>query len=204
MKHLYNKIKPVGNRFIVLIDNNSKSVHKIKNDKGEEVELYIAHQYSWDGKESNITQGLLLTDYKNLKAGTNVLIHHNAINDTNELDIDDIPPYSRVHSVEDEFIYFGVEDEKYICIDGYMLAERIYEEEDTTPAGLILTEKKKVDCMLKIIGKPESITDYEVGDIAVVYKYSDYEMTHTVLGKQSRIIRLKLSDCIGKKIKDEA
>ena len=45
--------------------------------------------------------------------------------------------------------------------------------------------------MLKILAKPESITDFEIGDIAIVYKKSDYEMTHNVGGKLQKIIRLK-------------
>lgn len=198
MKHLYNKIKPVGNRCIVAIDSNSKSRHIIKNEKGEDIELYIAYDYSWDGKESNITQAELLTDFKNLKAGTHVLIHHNAAGDENQLDINDIPPYVQIHAIDSEFVFFGIKDKEYICIDGFMLVERLYEDDVVSDGGIVLTEKKKKDCMLKILAKPDSITDYEVGDIAVVYKYSDYEIIHTVMGKQERIIRLKIDDCIGK------
>jgi hypothetical protein len=51
---------------------------------------------------------------------------------------------------------------------------------------------------MKVLVKPESIDDFEVGDLAVVYKKSDYEMTHNIGGKMTKIIRLKYSDCLGK------
>jgi co-chaperonin GroES (HSP10) len=79
-----------------------------------------------------------------------------------------------------------------------MIVERMYEDDYVSPGGIILTEKKKLDTMMKIVNKPESITDFEVGDIAVVYKFSDYEITHNIGGKRTSVIRLKYSDCLGK------
>jgi len=196
MEHLYNTIKPVGKRVIVAVRSGDKDSHKIVKDDGTEVELFVDTSYSWDGKISNQTQGRLLTDYKNLKAGTYVLLHHNAVTDENKLDIEpDI--HTSVHSVEEMFVYFGVDGDDVLCIDGYMLAERIYDEQVST-GGIILSEPQKRESLLKIMAKPESITDFEVGEIAVVYKYSDYEMTHNVGGKQRKLIRLKYSDCLGK------
>ena len=197
MKHLYNTIKPVGKRIIVAIKSGSKQSHVIKDENGNDVELYIDTSYSWDGRVSNHTQGILLTDYKNLKAGTNVLLHHNSIDDDNKLDIEpDI--HTSIHAVDEMFLYFGIDDNGLICIDGFMLAERVYDEDDVSPGGIILVEKKQKESLLRILAKPESITDFEVGDIAVVYKKSDYEMTHNVGGKLQKIIRLKYSDCLGK------
>lgn len=197
MEHLYNKIRPVGDRVIVAVKKGSKDSHIIKGENGEDIELYVDTSFSWDGKVTNQTQGVLLTDFKNLKAGTNVLLYHNAIHETNELDIR-IDPVTSVHSIESGSLYFGIDGDKLICLDGFMLAERIYDEDGVSPGGIILTEKKKKDSMLKILAKPESITDFEVGDIAVVYKYSDYEMVHNIGGKMVSIIRLKYSDCLGK------
>ncbi len=196
MKHLYNKIKPVGKRAIIAIDTNSKGKHIIKGEDGKDVELYVAHEYSWDGKVSNYTQATLLTDFKNLKAGTDVLIYHNGLNDEFQLPINDVPPYIKVYTIESQFVYFGIQGEDVICLDGFMLAERIYEE--PYKGNIIVTEQKKKESMLKIIGKPESITDYEIGDIAITYKYADYEVIHSVGGKQKTFIRLKHSDCLGK------
>jgi len=34
--------------------------------------------------------------------------------------------------------------------------------------------------------------------VALVHKYSDYELTHNLGGKRTSIIRLKYSDCLGK------
>lgn len=196
-EELYNTIKPVGKRIIVAVSSKEKNTHEIQMEDGSKLELYIDNTYSWDSRITNHTQGVLLTDYKNLKAGTNVLLHHNSINDENKLDIKpDIR--TSIHAVDEVFIYFGINGEELICIDGFMLAERIYEEDEVSPGGIILTEKKQKESMLKILAKPDSITDFEVGDTAVVYKKSDYEMTHNIGGKIKKIIRLKYSDCLGK------
>jgi hypothetical protein len=197
MNNLYNTIKPVGKRIIVAIKSGAKESHIIKDENGNDVELYIDTSYSWDGRITNQTQGVLLTDYKNLKAGTNVLLHHNSINEDNKLDIQpDI--HTSIYAVDDMFLYFGIDGDELICVDGFMLAERVYEEDEVSPGGIILVEKKKRESLLKILAKPESIEDFEVGDIAIVYKKSDYEMTHNVGGRVQKIIRLKYSDCLGK------
>lgn len=196
MEHLYNTIKPVGKRVVIAVRSGEKDSHKVIRDDGTEVELFVNTNYSWDGKISNHTQGLLLTDFKNLKAGTNVLFNHNSITDEYKLDIEP-DNLTSVYAIDAHMLHFGVKDDQVICIDGFMLAERMYEEEEKF-GSIILADKKKKDCMLKILAKPESVTDFEVGDIAVVYKYSDYEMTHNIGGKRTTLIRLKYTDCIGK------
>jgi hypothetical protein len=199
MKHLYNKIKPVGRRVIVLVDIDGKKSHNLDLGNGKSVSLEIATEYSWDGRVTGLTQGILLTDYKNLKAGMYVLAHHSSMGDECEMDYEGIPHGHKLFSIEENFIYFGADEEKLIPLDGYMLAERLYEPEPISKFGIILvSEPVKIPNKLKIIAKPDSITDFEVGDIAVTYKYSDYEMTHNINGKQETIIRLKYSDCLAK------
>jgi hypothetical protein len=197
MQHLYNTIRPVGRRAIIAVKNGSKNSHIVTKDDGTEIELFVDTSYSWDGKVSGQTQGTLLTDFKNLKAGTDVLIHHNSIDESNKLDIH-IDTTTFVHAIEEAFIYFGVIDGELACIDGYMLVERMYEEDLVSPGGIILTEKKKQDSFMRILSKPDSIDDFEVGDIAVVYKCSDYEINHNIGGKMTKVVRLKYSDCLGK------
>lgn len=197
MEHLYNTIRPVGKRVIVAIKKGSKDTHLVVGPDGKEIELFVDTSFSWDGKVSNPTQATLITDYKNLKAGTDVIIYHNSINADNQLDI--YPDTTtRLHAIEEDYVYFGLLGEELICLDGYMIVERMYEDDEVSPGGIILTEKKKLETMMKVLKKPESITDFEVGDIAVVYKYSDYEITHNIGGKRTSVIRLKYSDCIGR------
>lgn len=191
---MFNTIKPIrGN---VIVCPQPKESHKITNEFGQEVELFVDTSYSWDSRIKNSTHGILMTDYKNLKAGTHVIFHHNAINDANSLDIE----YNgaTIHSFEEELLYFGVEGEDIICVDGIMIAERIYDEDTVSPGGIILVEKKKQDSLLRIVSKAEDITDFEIGDVAVVYKYSDYEIPHNIGGKIKNLIRLKYSDCLAK------
>jgi hypothetical protein len=195
MKHLYNTIKPVGNRAIVAVIDGEKNKHKITGEDGNEVEIFVDTSFSWDGKIAKHTQGILLTDFKNLKAGTHVLLYHNGVGDENRLDIY-IDPSTSIHAVEGYSVYFGYDGGELICVDGYMIAERIYE--DLNEGGMIIAEKKKKECFLKILAKPDSVTDFEVGDVALVHKYSDYELTHNLGGKRTSIIRLKYSDCLGK------
>ncbi len=115
MNNLYNTIKPVGKRIIVAIKSGAKESHIIKDENGNDVELYIDTSYSWDGRITNQTQGVLLTDYKNLKAGTNVLLHHNSINEDNKLDIQpDI--HTSIYAVDDMFLYFGIDGDELICV----------------------------------------------------------------------------------------
>ena len=197
MNHLYNTIKPVGNRVIIAIDTNEKNKHKILADDGSEIELFINTDYSWDSKVTAYTQAVLLTDFKNLKAGCHVLIHHNSLNEGNRMDIE-FKPSVRFYSIETDFVYFGLEGDEIICLDGYMLIERIYDEDTVSPGGILLIEKKKEDSMFKVIGKPDSIIDFEVGDIAIAYKYSDYEINCNINGKMQKVIRLKYTDCLAK------
>jgi co-chaperonin GroES (HSP10) len=201
MEHLYNTIRPVGKRAIVAVKSGEKNSHIIKGPNGEDIELYVDTSHSWDGKISQPTQATLLTDFKNLKAGTHVLIYHNTIQSENKLDMQPNPSTS-VHAIDEDTVYFGINGDEIICLDGYMIVERVFEEDEVSPGGIILTEKKKNDTMMKIINKADSITDYEVGDIAVVYKYSDYEIPHNIGGKSTNVIRLKYSDCLGKVNKD--
>jgi len=196
MEHLYNTIKPVGKRVVIAVRSGEKDSHKVIREDGTEVELFVNTNFSWDGKIANHTQGTLLTDFKNLKAGTNVLFNHNSITDEYKLDIEP-DNLTSVYAIDAHMLHFGVKDDQVICIDGFMLAERMYEEEEKF-GSIILADKKKKDCMLKILAKPESVTDFEVGDVAIVYKYSDYEMTHNIGGKRTTLIRLKYTDCIGK------
>ncbi|MFN7322691.1 MAG: hypothetical protein ACK5SP_00335, partial [bacterium] len=121
--------------------------------------------------------------------------HHNAMQETKQLDIW-VNPLTRSHAIEDSSIYFGFDGEKIICVDGYLLAERIYEDDSTE--HIIAPDKRKVDNVLRIVGKPDSVDDFEIGDLAVVYKYSDYEITHNLNGRRVSVIRLKYSDCLGK------
>ena len=197
MQELYNTIKPVGRRVIVLIDPQEKRQHALDLGDGKSINLEVAIDYNWDGRVTGFTQGTLLADYKNLQAGTKVLIHHNSADEYNELTVDNCPHGTKVHAIDEQFLYFGVDGDEIICVDGYMLAERLYEKEPVSPAGIILvSEPPKIHNKLRILGKPASITDFNVGDIAVVYKYSDYEMTHVVNGKSRKLIRLKYSDCL--------
>ena len=197
MKHLFNKIKPVGKRVIVLSKPDDKRNHKLNLGDGRSVNLELSIDYSWDSRITNITQGILLTDYKNLKAGTYVLAHHSSMGDECELVHDEIPEGYKMFSVEEQFIYFGFKDGNVIPIDGYMLAERLYEPDNITKGGIILnTEPIKIHNKLRIKAKPDSELAFNVGDVVITYKYADYEMTHNLNGKQESIIRLKCIDCL--------
>jgi co-chaperonin GroES (HSP10) len=197
MKHLFNKIKPIGKRVIVITDTTQKKQHTFTKEDGTQGELYIANEYSWDGRVTNFTQGKLLNDFKNLKAGTDVLAHHNSMGDECELVIENTPRGHKIFAIDEVFIYFGIDGDKIIPIDGYMLVERLYEPEDVSAGGIILTtEPVKIHNKMRILAVPDSINDFKVGDVAITYPKSDYMMTHNVNGKIEELIRLKYSDCL--------
>lgn len=197
MKHLFNKIKPVGNRTIVITNTNQKKEHSFTKEDGTEGNFYIANEYSWDGRVTNFTQGTLLNDFKNLKVGTNVLVHHNSMGDESELVVENTPAGHKVFAVDAHFIYFGVDGDKIIPVDGFMLVERLYEPENVSKGGIIMTtEKVQIKNKVRVLAVPDSITDYKVGDVAIVYPHSDYMMTHNLNGKIDTLIRLKYSDCL--------
>lgn len=192
MKELYNKIKPVGNRVIVLVDVQEKETHSFTKEDGTTGKLYMANEYSWDSRVTNFTQGVLLTDYKNLKAGVHVLAHHNSMGDECELSDSRIPSGHKLFSIESVFVYFGIDGEEIIPVDGYLLADRLYVEQ----SSIIETEKVKIPNKLRIKAVPDSVSGIKVGDVVITYIYSDYEMTHNVNGKVENIIRLKYDDCL--------
>lgn len=197
MEHLYNKIKPVGKRVIILAEKEQKNKHQFTKEDGTIGELYVDNQFSWDSRITNTTQGILLTDFKNLKAGTYVLVHHNSMVDECELVHDDIPHTHRLYAVDEHFVYFGVKDGEIIPTDGFMLVERLYEPEDVSSGGIILTiEPVKIHNKLRVLATSKSNTEFKKGDVVITYKFSDYEMTHNVNGKMEKIIRLRQSDCL--------
>lgn len=197
MKHLFNKIKPIGKRVIVITDTQQKKSHSFLKEDGTEGNLYIANEYSWDGRVTNFTQGTLLTDFRNLKAGTHVLAHHNSMGDECELAVEGTPAHHKVFAIDEIFVYFGVDGDKVIPIDGYMLVERLYEPEDVSKGGIILTtDRIQIKNKVKVLAVPESIVDYKAGDVAIVYPHSDYLMTHNLNGKIEELIRVKYTDCL--------
>ena len=117
--------------------------------------------------------------------------------DESELVIEDTPPGYKIFAVDAHFIYFGIEGDKLIPVNGCMLVERLYEPEDVSKGGIIMTtERVQIKNKVRILAVPDSITDYKVGDVAIMYPHSDYMMTHNVNGKIEEIIRLKYSDCL--------
>ena len=194
MKELYNQIKPGKNRAIILVDVDEKSTHEFKKEDGSVGKLYVANEYSWDSRVTNFTQGVLLSDFKNLKAGTYVLVHHKSMGDECEISDKRIGQGYKAFAVEQMFIYFGIVNKKLVPIDGYMLVERMY----VPQSSILETEMVKIPNKFKILAVPKSITDFKVGDIAITYVHSDYEMNHNVNGKNETAIRLKYDDCLAK------
>lgn len=192
MVNIYNTIRPIGRKMIVAVDTEAKNVHRIK---GTDKVLYIQKEYSWDRKKSAPTMGICVTDCGDVVAGDIILIHHNATSDATYLGIDH--DNYKLHSVETDLVFFALRDGKPVCLNDYILAERLYYPMEESSSGLVLSaEQKQIPRRLKVVSTPEYIREYGEGDIIVVYDFSDYEVNYND-GEDKYIIRVRERDIIG-------
>jgi co-chaperonin GroES (HSP10) len=177
---------------LVAVDPDEKSKHMMGD-----VELFIAKEFSWDGKESNPTGGTLLHDHFGLKAGTRVHFNHRATEQGNDLVVDEYHPLT-VYSIEDYMIHlYEDEDGELQPIDSYAIVERLYEPEEVSKFGIILTtEQKQIPqrLLIKKVGKNSG--GIKSGQIVITEKYSDYEMNISHNGRDHRVVRLNLNDIV--------
>ena len=194
IEQLYNKIKPVGKKMIIAVDEEAKNVHRIK---GTDKILYISKEYSWDRKKSAPTMGICMTDCGDAVAGDIVLIHHNATTVATFLDIPQNTGNYKIHSVESDLVFFAIRDKRIICLNDYMIAERLYYPLEQTATGLVVSsEQKQIEQRLKIVATPEYIRDFGPDDVIVCYKFSDYEVNYND-GEDKYLIRVRERDIVG-------
>lgn len=172
------------------MDPNAKSNKKINTPLGD-IELYIGSEYSWDGRVSNNTSGILLHDFKEAPKGSVVIFNHRATEQENEID-------DKIFLIDDAFIYFYLDNSEPVPFSGYFLISRIekkkYESELVhIPDGW---NETYYDNIFTIKGVPRGHSVFNKGQQVIAYKFSDYEIPYAVNGVHDSVIRLKEDDIL--------
>jgi hypothetical protein len=183
-------MKLLHNRALVLVDPNAKSNKKINTPFGE-IDLYIGSDYSWDGRISNSTSGILLHDFKEAPKGSVVIFNHRATTQDNEID-------DKIFLIDDAFIYFYLDNGQPVPFNGYFLISRIAKKKYTSelvhiPDGWNDTY---YDNIFTIEKTPRGNDTFHKGQQVIAYKFSDYEIPYAVEGTHSNVIRLKEDDIL--------
>lgn len=178
------------NKALVLVDPEAKSKKKINTPMGE-VELYIASEYSWDGRVSSSTSGILLEDFKDAPKGSVVIFNHRATTQDNEID-------DKIFLIDDAFIYFYLDGNDPVPFGGYFLISRIKKKKYESklvhiPDGW---NEDNYDNIFRIEKTPRGCTEFRAGQQVIAYRYSDYEIPYAVNGSHASVIRLKEDDIL--------
>lgn len=183
-------MKLLHRRALVLVDPDAKSNKKISTPMGE-IELYIANEYSWDGRVANNTSGILLDDFKEAPKGSVVIFNHRATTQDNEID-------DKVFLIDEPFIYFYLDGSEPIPFEGSFLISRIAKQKYHTelvhiPDGWNDTH---YDNLFRIERTPRGHDVFKKGQRVIAHKFSDYEIPYAVNGIHSSVIRLKEDDIL--------
>lgn len=119
--------------------------------------------------------------FNELKEGDRVFTHYLAFDTSEEIKIDE----DNYRTIGLGSIFFKIlSDEELWMMDDNYLGEEIFEEEEVTPSGIILTAfgAKKKRSTIKITHVPENSPYVKVGD--VVYTIDDNQYTLDFLGKK--------------------
>lgn len=175
------QLKAPKGRLIIEVDMEYKNSHTF--DNGQKIRLERGYD-NFNGRYTNPVNGVVI-DGLELKKGTEVIVHHNSIHDTNKVFNYQNKPLFGIYSVpvEECFIYF--ENEKWRPFPEFSLGYRIYEPYKGKINGIQPTLVKN-----KIY---VSEGEYS-GNVVNTLKASDYELIfQDKNGKENRIIRFRNS-----------
>ncbi len=182
-------MRALKNRLILKADIEQKSVIKYGS-----LTLFMPprqEQINTDGKVANPVIAEVIAedaDYPHIQKGDYLVLNHNVINNP-----------ATILFQEDGFRTFVIDRDKSILgklgkegevipLCENILAERIYEQPlislIITPEAYKKTEENKV----MIIAVSPEARDVNAGDIAITYKYSDYECSYTINGERRTAI----------------
>ena len=183
-------MKLLHNRALVLVDPEAKSNKKVQTPMGE-IDLYIANDYSWDGRVANNTSGILLEDFKEAPKGSVVIFNHRATTQDNEID-------NKVFLIDEPFIYFYLDGNNPVPFGGYFLISRIKKQKYKSelvhiPDGW---NEEDYDNIFRIERVPKGYNVFRSGQKVIAHKFSDYEIPYAVNGIHSSVIRLKEEDIL--------
>lgn len=178
------------NKALVLVDPEAKAKKKIKTPFGD-IELHLATDFSWDSKVKESTNGILVSDFKGVPKGTEVIFNHRATTQDNELE-------DKIFLIDDVFIYFYMDNGEPIPFDNYYLIKRINKPRaeskflhipDNVPTEVY-------DNIFEIVKTPKGSDRFNAGQRVIAYRYSDYAIPYAVDGVHGTAIRLKEEDIL--------
>jgi hypothetical protein len=183
-------MKLLHNKALVLVDPDAKSNKKVQTPMGE-IDLYIGSEYSWDGRVSNSTSGILLETFKEAPKGAVVIFNHRATTQDNEID-------NKVFLIDEAFIYFYIDGNNPIPFSGHFLISRIKKQKYQSklvhiPDGW---NEESYDNLFRIERVPKGHDVFHEGQKVITHKFSDYEIPYAVNGVHSSVIRLKEDDIL--------
>lgn len=184
--------KPYKGKVLISCSIEDKSTHLLDAPNGKKVAIYIAKDFSWDGKVSKMTQGLLYNDYSIAKKGDMVLFHHNSCINENKTDIEGLKPHHSVYAVDDEMVFFAAYEDKrgIVPLGRHALAERIKLKEKKSLIQKPF-EAASSSTLIKILKVPlMSDITYRNNQNVFILKYSDYEVNFIYKGKDTTVIRV--------------
>lgn len=174
-----NLIAP-KDRLLIEVDLEYKNYHTF--DSGQKIRLERGYD-NFNGRYTNPVNGVVINGL-NLPKGTEVVIHHNSIHDTNKVFNYQNKPLSGIYSVpiDECFIYF---DKTWKPFDGFSLGYRLFQPYKGNIKGIQPT----------LIKNKIYVTqgEYE-GNVVNTLRASDYELIfQDKNGKENRIIRIRNS-----------
>ena len=178
------------NKALVLVDPEAKAKKKIKTPFGD-IELHLATDFSWDSKVKESTNGILVSDFKGVPKGTEVIFNHRATTQDNEIE-------DKIFLIDDVFIYFYMDNGEPIPFDNYYLIKRINKPRaeskflhipDNVPTEVY-------DNIFEIVKTPKGSDRFNAGQRVIAYRYSDYAIPYAVDGVHGTAIRLKEEDIL--------
>lgn len=174
------ELKAPKGRLIIEVDMEYKNYHTFES--GQKIRL--ERQYdNFNGRYTNPVNGVVV-DGLGLEKGTQVVVHHNSIHDTNKVFNYQNKPLSGIYSVpvEECFVYF---EEKWRPFEGFSTGYRLYEPYKGNIKGIQPT----------LIKNKVYVSQGEyAGNVVNTLRASDYELIfQDVNGKENRMIRIRNS-----------
>lgn len=181
-------------RLLVKADIFQREQHSFLMPDGTRKAFYLGAKYGEDNKKSKLTMAQVVTECDELKVGDVVLFTHLVIRDDKEVQHEDYPGTEKLYLIDKSSVSFYIREEEICPVGDNLLCERLYYPEEVSPGGIILSyEKKQVENRLRVLKVPPGIDEVKEGDVVVVYKFSDYELSFNYSNTEKTIIRCLFS-----------
>ncbi len=191
---------PLKSKVLVSVNLTQKSDYEIELIEG--VNIWMDSNFGADGRIASPSVAMVVEpgeSVEGLLKGDFILCHHNAFNmgslsgnlvgNTGEKDENGFALFV----INPDMIYIRIREGVLMPMDGYMIAERIKQEQKS----VIIVESKNEPCRFKVLNVGEGCEPVKEGDIVHCFKFSDYEIVYNLDKKRHSVIRIKIDDVLG-------